>query len=127
MKNIIVFMSCLFMESFFSHEVLALTGNSPNPNKVSSEQIKNERFEKRKKKLEKKLYKKVERKLKRKLGPNAEVNSSDIMTLVGAIICVIGVISIIGTIIGGLIVAGIGLAIYLIGKANGGSIDNFFD
>lgn len=73
-------------------------------------------------KLAYRIQKKLKKKTRRK-GIETIVDFVDIVTLAGAIVCILGVISIIFTPIGGLIVAALGLLIYLIGKSQGGEIN----
>ena len=76
--------------------------------------------------LAKKIYKKMERKAK-KQGLAAPMTSfEDVIVLAGAIVTIAGIISIIFSPITGLVVAGLGLLVYWLGKANGGSISNIF-
>lgn len=75
--------------------------------------------------LAKKLYKKAQRKAKKKgMKPMAEF--VDFVALAGAIVCIAGIISIIGSVVTGLITAGVGLLIYALAKAGGGSIGGVF-
>jgi Flp pilus assembly protein TadB len=80
-------------------------------------------IEKKAWKMAYKIQKKLKKKAKRK-GIKSDVEFEDVATLAGAIVCILGVISIIFSPIGGLIVAGLGLLIYLIGKSQGGEINN---
>ncbi len=73
-------------------------------------------------KLAYRIQKKLKKKASRK-GIETNVDFVDIATLAGAIVCILGIISIIFTPLGGLIVAGLGLLIYLIGKSQGGEIN----
>ncbi len=73
-------------------------------------------------KLAYRIQKKLKKKARRK-GIETTVDFVDIVTLAGAIVCILGVISIIFTPIGGLIVAALGLLIYLVGKSQGGEIN----
>ncbi|MGB0521365.1 MAG: hypothetical protein ACPGJS_00325 [Flammeovirgaceae bacterium] len=73
----------------------------------------------------KKLYKKAQRKAKKKgLKPMAEFE--DFAALAGAIVCIAGIISIIGNPVGGIIVALLGLVIYVLARGAGGSIGAIF-
>ena len=76
--------------------------------------------------LANKIYKKMKKQAKKKGIEAPQADFADIVTFAGAIVCVVGIISIIGNVVGGLIVAGIGLLIYFLGAANGGSIGNLF-
>ncbi|MFT5617751.1 MAG: hypothetical protein ACI85I_000976 [Arenicella sp.] len=78
--------------------------------------------EKKALKLAYRIQKKLKKKAKKK-GIKTNVEFVDVATLAGAIVCILGVISIIFSPIGGLIVAVLGLLIYLIGKSQGGEIN----
>jgi len=90
--------------------------------------------EKRKAKLKKKLNKKLEKDKFRKKWNEAfdEFNSKanptfeDFVTLAGAIVTVLGILSIIFDPITGVVVAVLGLLVYLLGRNAGGSINNIF-
>ena len=76
--------------------------------------------------LIKKLQKRAKRKAK-KLGvaqPMAEF--ADVAALAGAIVCIVGIISIISSLVGGILVALAGLLVYVLARNAGGSINGVF-
>lgn len=76
--------------------------------------------------LVKKMVKKAERKARKRGIEAPQSGFADIVVLAAAIVVVVGIITIISSPVHGLIVAGIGLLIYLLGKSAGGSLSNIF-
>ncbi len=88
---------------------------------------------KEKRTLEKlqKVWAKKEDKIKRRLAKKGvrdidEVTFEDVVVLAGAIVIILGIISILFSPISAIISIILGLAVYLIGKGYGGSLDAFF-
>lgn len=79
----------------------------------------------------KKIWKKKEEKIKKKLAKRGikdidDVSFEDVVVLAGAIVVVLGIVSIIFSPISAIVSVVLGLAVYLIGKGYGGSLDAFF-
>lgn len=79
----------------------------------------------------KKIWDKKEEKIKQKLAKKGikdvdDVTFEDVVVLAGAIVVVLGIISIIFSPISAIVSVVLGLAVYLIGKGYGGSLDAFF-
>ncbi|MCS7005164.1 MAG: hypothetical protein NZM38_07540 [Cytophagales bacterium] len=74
-------------------------------------------------------FSKKEQKIKRILEHRAPqgVTVEDIVAFVGVIIMVIGAVSLIFNVWGGLVTIIVGLAIYLVGRALGGKVSRFFN
>ncbi len=69
----------------------------------------------------------VEKRLAKKLGADFDgVAFEDVVVLAGAIVVILGIISIVFSPIRALVSIILGLAVFLIGKAYGGSLDAFF-
>jgi hypothetical protein len=60
-------------------------------------------------------------------SPSGYISFEDVVTLAGAVVTVIGIISIIFDPISGIVVALLGLLVYFLGRQAGGSLNNFFD
>jgi len=76
--------------------------------------------------LAKKLYKRAKRKAKKQGLAQPMAEFEDFVALAGAIVCIVGIISIIFSPLGGLIVAALGLLIYVLARGAGGSIGSIF-
>ncbi len=106
--------------------------NKPTSLPIEAEEKKavSPRMQKRLDKV-KKIWEKKEEKIKQKLAKKGitdmdDVTFEDVVVLAGAIVVVLGIISIIFSPISAIVSVILGLAVYLIGKGYGGSLDAFF-
>lgn len=76
--------------------------------------------------LVKRSIKKSQKRVAKRGDKAIKTTFADIVVLAAAVVVVVGIISIISNPIGGLIVAGIGLLIYILAKGAGGSLNNIF-
>ena len=77
----------------------------------------------------KRAMKRAERKAKKRGVEAAKATQgvfADVVVLAGAVVTIAGIITIISSPTSGLVIAALGLVVYLLGKASGGSLSNIF-